>query len=106
MAHSNFWSSISTAIIFWAPANLEPTIAAFPTPPHPKTATESPIAIDPVFIAAPRPAITPQPSKEAVLGLTAASTFIACPASTNVNSEKAPMPKAGERVEPSSNDMF
>ena len=38
-------------------------MAASPTPPHPMTATESPRETLPVFTAAPRPAITPQPSR-------------------------------------------
>ena len=48
-----------------APASRAPAIAAAPTPPQPITATESPRVTPPVLMAAPRPAITPQPSRPA-----------------------------------------
>ena len=51
-----------------APARTEPATAAHPTPPHPKTATESPGPTSPVNMAAPRPAITPQPEQPGRLG--------------------------------------
>ena len=51
------------AMIGDAPASRAPAIAASPTPPQPITATESPRETLPVFTAAPRPAITPQPSR-------------------------------------------
>ena len=44
-------------------------MAALPTPPQPNTATLSPRPTSPVYIAAPSPAITPQPSSPAVSGL-------------------------------------
>ena len=56
------------AMIVAAPARRAPAIAASPTPPQPNTATESPRATSPVFIAAPSPAITPQPSRPAAVG--------------------------------------
>ena len=51
-----------------APARRAPAIAALPTPPQPNTATLSPRPTSPVYIAAPRPAITPQPSSPAASG--------------------------------------
>jgi len=41
-----------------APATLAPRIAASPTPPQPKTAIESPGPTSPVYMDAPRPAMT------------------------------------------------
>ena len=51
-------------------------IAASPTPPQPMTAMESPRPIPPVFTAAPKPAMTPQPSSPATSGLAAGLTFV------------------------------
>ena len=56
-------------MIVVAPASRAPAMAALPTPPHPNTATLSPRPTSPVYIAAPRPAITPQPSRPGGLGL-------------------------------------
>src|SRR5262249_18955055 len=67
-ASSSFRSSTSTPMIGLAPASRDPAIAALPTPPHPKTATLSPRPTFPVNIAAPRPAITPHPSRPGVRG--------------------------------------
>ena len=50
----------------------------------------------PVLIAAPIPAITPQPSSPAVAGAMAGLTFVHCPAATSVFSANAPMPSAGD----------
>ena len=66
------------------------------------TATESPRLTPPVLMAAPRPAITPQPISPAASGLAAGSTFTACQASTSVNSQNAPMPNAGDSGAPPS----
>ncbi len=60
------------------------------------TATVSPRPTFPVLMAAPMPAITPQPSSPATCGATAGSTLVHCPAATSVFSAKAPMPRAGE----------
>ena len=85
-----------------APASRAPAMAASPTPPHPNTATESPRPTSPVSMAAPRPAITPQPSRPATSGFTSADTLVHCPAATRVFSAKAPMPSAGDSGTPSS----
>lgn len=69
------------------------------------TATESPRPTLPVFRAAPRPAITPQPRSPAAAGEAAGSTLVHCPAATRVFSAKAPMPRAGESGVPSSRVM-
>ena len=81
-------------------------IAALPTPPHPNTATVSPRWTPPVFTAAPKPAITPQPSSPAASGVALASTFVAWPAATSVFSANAPMPSAGESAVPSASVIF
>ncbi len=76
-------------------------IAASPTPPQPNTATVSPRWTSPVFTAAPKPAMTPQPMRPAASGGAAGSTFTHCLAWTRVFSAKAPMPSAGLRAWPS-----
>ena len=80
LAHSSFRSSTSTAMIVDAPASRAPAMAALPTPPQPITAIESPRPTLPVLIAAPMPAITPQPSSPATSGFAAGSTLVHCPA--------------------------
>ena len=77
-------------------------MAASPTPPQPKTATVSPRWTLPVSMAAPRPAITPQPMRPAASGWARASTGTHWPAATRVFSAKAPMPRAGDSSCPSS----
>ncbi len=89
-----------------APASTEPATAAHPTPPHPKTATESPGPTSPVNMAAPRPAITPHPSSPAASGRARGSTLVHWPAATSVFSAKAPMPSAGDSAVPSARVIF
>ena len=79
-----------------APASFDPATAAHPTPPQPKTATESPSPTCPVNMAAPRPAMTPQPSRPTASGRAAGLTLVHWPAATSVLSAKAPMPSAAE----------
>ena len=55
----------------------------------------------PVLIAAPIPAITPQPSSPAAVAGAAGSTFVHCAAATSVFSARAPIPSAGVRTVPS-----
>ena len=105
-AHSSFRSSRSTAITVDAPASRAPTIAASPTPPQPNTATLSPRPTSPVNIAAPRPAITPHPSRPTAAGSALGSTFVAWPAATSVFSANAPMPSAGVSSVPSASVIF
>ena len=106
-AHSSFRSSMSTAMIFVAPASLAPAIAASPTPPQPKTATRLAAARPPpVLMAAPTPAMTPQPSRPAAVGGAAGSTFVHWPEWTSVFSANAPMPSAGESSVPSASVIF
>ena len=81
-------------------------MAAQPTPPQPKTATESPGPTSPVSMAAPSPAITPQPSRPTASGRAAGSTLVHWPAATSVFSAKAPMPSAGESGVPSARVIF
>ncbi len=92
-AQSSFVLSVSTAMIFLAPTRAAPAIAASPTPPQPITATVSSRVTAPVLIAAPMPAITPQPSSPATAGSAAESTLVHCPSCTRVLSANAPMPK-------------
>src|SRR6201989_1574672 len=89
-------------MIVVAPARAAPAIAPSPTPPHPITATESPRVTPPVLIAAPSPAITPQPTSPTAGGRALGSTLGHCPAWTSVFSMKAPMPRAGDSSVPSS----
>ena len=77
-----------------------------PTPPQPKTATESPRPTSPVYMAAPMPAMTPQPSSPTASGRASGSTFVHWPAATSVLSAKAPMPRAGESGVPSASVIF
>ena len=93
-------------MIVCAPASRAPAIAALPTPPQPNTATVSPRPTLPVCIAAPNPAITPQPSRPAASGRRAGSTFVPWPAATSVFSANAPMPSAGESGVPSASVIF
>jgi hypothetical protein len=76
LAHSSFVSSTSMAMIVLAPARRAPAMAASPTPPQPHTATESPRVTPPVFIAAPSPAMTPQPMSPATSGDAAGLTLV------------------------------
>src|ERR687893_3324253 len=106
LAHSSFRSSRSTAMIVLARASLAPAIAASPTPPQPNTATDSPRLTAPVLIAAPTPAITPQPSRPAAVAGAAGSTLVHCPECTSVFSTNAPMPSAGDSSVPSVSVIF
>ena len=81
-------------------------MAPSPTPPQPITATLSPRVTPPVLMAAPRPAITPQPSSPAVAAGMAGLTLVHCPAATSVFSANAPMPSAGDSTVPSSSVIF
>jgi len=87
-------------MIVRAPAMFAPAMAATPTPPQPITAMESPRPTPPVLIAAPSPAMMPQPSRPAAAADAAASTLVHWPAATKVNSVKAPMPSAGDSSMP------
>jgi hypothetical protein len=93
-------------MIVAAPANRAPRIAPSPTPPQPITATESPRVTPPVLIAAPMPAITPQPSSPTAAGRACGSTFVHWPAWTSVFSANAPMPSAGDNSVPSTSAIL
>ncbi len=97
---------MSTAMIVRAPFSTAPSTAASPTPPQPMTATESPRTTGAVLMAAPRPAITPQPSRPATSGRAAGLTFVHWPAATSVFSANAPIPSAGDRTVPSARVIF
>ena len=84
-----------------APASCAPAIAAQPTPPRPITASDSPRWTWPVLIAAPMPAITPQPSRPATSAGASSETFVHWPSWTRVFSEKEPMPRAAVSSVPS-----
>ena len=93
-------------MIVRAPASRAPRIAPSPTPPQPITATVSPRVTPPVLMAAPMPAITPQPSRPAVAAGMAGSTLVHWPEATRVFSANAPMPRAGDSTVPSSRVIF
>ena len=57
-------------------------------------------------MAAPMPAITPQPRRPAAVAGAAGSTLVHCPAATRVLSAKAPMPSAGDSSVPSASVIF
>ena len=57
-------------------------------------------------MAAPRPAITPQPSRPATSGRAAGLTLVHWPAATRVFSANAPIPSAGDRTVPSVRVIF
>ena len=76
-------------------------MAALPTPPQPMTATESPMPTPPVFTAAPKPAMTPHPSRPTAAASASGSTLVHWPAATSVFSMKAPIPSAGLSSVPS-----
>ena len=97
---------MSTAMIGEPPASTAPAIAAVPTPPQPITATLLPRVTLPVLIAAPSPAMTPQPSRPTAAARADGSTLVHCPAATSVFSAKAPMPSAGASSVPSSSVIF
>ena len=106
LAHASFWSSMSTAMIVAAPASSAPTIAAFPTPPQPMTATESPRPTSPVLMAAPMTGHHSTTEQAGSCGLAAGSTLVHWPAATSVFSAKAPMPRAGLSSVPSASVIF
>ncbi len=54
-----------------------------------------------MLTAAPKPAITPQPSRPAAVAGAVGSTLVHWPAATSVFSAKAPMPRAGVSGVPS-----
>src|ERR1700745_3908176 len=81
-------------------------MAPSPTPPQPITATLLPRVTPPVLMAAPMPAITPQPSRPAVAAGMAGLTLVHCPAATSVFSTNAPIPSAGDSTVPSSSVIF
>ena len=64
-AHSSFAGTTSTAISLVAPATRDPCRAARPMPPRPITATVAPGHTFAVWIEAPTPVETPQPSRQA-----------------------------------------
>src|SRR3954447_18612380 len=105
-AHASFRSSMSTAMIVVAPASFAPAIAASPTPPQPNTATDSPRRTAPVLMAAPTPAMTPQPSRPAAVAGACGSTLVHCPECTSVFSTNAPMPSAADSSVPSARVIF
>ena len=82
-------------------------MAALPTPPQPMTAMESPRPTLPVLIAAPMPAMTPQPSSPATSGFDR-RVRPSCTArrATRVFSTNAPMPRAGESSWPEVRVIF
>src|SRR3546814_10345944 len=78
---------MSTAMIGLAPASADPAMAATPTPPQPITATDLPRVTAPVLIAAPMPAITPQPWRPTAAGRASGSTLVHWPAATRRSEE-------------------
>ncbi len=76
------------ATIVPAPANRAAAITCRPTPPQPKTATDSPAWTRPTFRTAPNPVTTPQPSSAACHSGSSRGTGTAPPAATTAYSAK------------------
>src|SRR6478672_988106 len=73
------------------------TLSVPATPPHPIAATESPRHTLPVSVAAPSPAITPQPSSPATARSVSGLTSMHCPSWASVfrrkpGSQRRPTP--------------
>ncbi len=91
-ANSNLLSFTSIAIMRDAEAIAAPITADSPMPPRPKMATVAPASTFAVFITAPIPVVTPQPSRQTsssgASGLTLASDI----SGSTVYSEKVEQP--------------
>src|SRR6218665_3800 len=74
-AKSNLPGLVSTPMMRPARASLAPCISARPMPPSPNTATVSPGLTLAVFFTAPRPVVTPQPSRHTCSWLAAGLIF-------------------------------
>ncbi|MPN27728.1 hypothetical protein SDC9_175162 [bioreactor metagenome] len=92
LASSNLEGLVSMAMMRPALASLAPWITARPMPPRPNTATVSPSCTLAVFLTAPRPVVTPQPSRQTCSGLASGLTLASETAATTVYSLKVEQP--------------
>ena len=94
-ASSHRDSAGSTATIGSAPASRAPCSALSPTPPSPKTTTDSPGRTRAELSTAPTPVSTAQPSSAAWAIGRSAGTGMQALAPTTVSVAKAPVPRPG-----------
>ena len=73
-------------------ASFAPWMTARPMPPSPNTATLSPGCTLAVFFTAPRPVVTPQPSRQTCSGLAAGLILASETSATTVYSLKVEQP--------------
>ena len=74
------------------PAMREPWMTAWPTPPHPMTATDEPGSTFAVNSAAPVPVVTPQPISARYSSGSSVSIFTSDISSTVIMSANVPRP--------------
>ena len=91
-ASSNLDGLVSIAMMRPACASFAPWITASPMPPRPNTATESPGCTLAVFFTAPRPVVTPQPSRQTCSGFASGWTLASDTSATTVYSLKVEQP--------------
>src|SRR3984957_18934992 len=91
LATSNLEETVSIAMIRSAPAIAAPFTAESPIPPQPNTATVAPGGTFAVFITAPAPVMTPQPTRQPMLsGISSAifTTAFSCTSNCSANDER------------------
>ena len=82
----------SMAMMMEAPAIRAPCTTDWPTPPQPMTATDEPGVTCAVFRAAPRPVVTPQPSRASCSSGSEVVTETTDASSTTISSANVPQP--------------
>ncbi len=91
-ASSNLVGLVSMPMMRPAFASFAPCTTARPMPPRPKTATESPGCTFAVKITAPRPVVTPQPSRHTCSLSASGLIFATDTSATTVYSLKVEQP--------------
>ena len=91
-AIANLLGLVSMPMMRFAPDMRAPMMAAKPMPPKPKIATVSPRFTLAVFITAPMPVVTPQPSKHTSFKSASGWIFANDTSATTVYSEKVEQP--------------
>ena len=89
-ANSSFCGLTSTATIVRAPASTAPCTTFSPTPPTPNTATVLPGGTRAVFVTAPMPVSTAQPTSAALSSGASAGSFTTERAGATTSSAIAP----------------
>ncbi len=91
-ARSNLEGLVSMAMMRPACARCAPWITARPIPPRPNTATVSPGCTLAVFFTAPRPVVTPHPSRHTCAGFASGRILASDTSATTVYSLKVAQP--------------